>query len=146
MKAIINNKQSSIPKKYSEDLRQLIDILLEKNPNVRPSINEVAELAIVKKNIAKYVMNLDKEKLGLDRVKDFKAKFELSTKEFDSKLSIHNNYPSNTSASTNNDVLSPQMNQIPTGKINLQNYALVKEKFNSYKVKNQITFIERHTS
>jgi hypothetical protein len=119
-------------------------MLLEKNPNIRPSITDISEFSIVKKNIHKYVFNEKSQYEKLDKLKDFKTKFELNVKEFDSKISNQNNYPSNTSTTTT-DILSPQINSIPTpGKINLQTYALVKEKFNSYKVYFSLS-IERHS-
>ena len=128
MKVIINNKQMPIPKKYSDDFCQLVETLLEKNPNVRPTITEILNQDYVKKYIAK-----------------FKLKNEFNLKDHESKISnfMHNNYPSDNS--TANTEVSPQMNRTPLdGKINYQNYALVKEKFNSFKVNKKL--INRKTS
>ena len=130
MKVIINNKQLPLPKKYSEDLCLLVENLLEKNPNIRPSIVEVSEMDIVKRNFAKYVTSNDK-------LKESKSKVDSGSKEFDNKLKngIENNYPSNATISTNPEMLSPQINNLSNSKINLQNFVMVKEKFNTYKVK-----------
>ena len=117
-----------IPKKYSDDFCQLVETLLEKNPNVRPTITEILNQDYVKKYIAK-----------------FKLKNEFNLKDHESKISniMHNNYPSDNS--TANTEVSPQMNRTPLdGKINYQNYALVKEKFNSFKVNKKL--INRKTS
>lgn len=130
MKVIINNKQLPLPKKYSEDLCLLVENLLEKNPNIRPSIVEVSEMDIVKRNFAKYVTSNDK-------LKESKSKVDSGSKEFDNKFKngIENNYPSNATISTNPEMLSPQINNLSNSKINLQNFVMVKEKFNTYKVK-----------
>ena len=116
-----------IPKKYSQDMNQLIENLLEKNPNIRPSIIDILNEDYIKKNIAKYIINDTK----------FKQKIDENTIEYDSKASssIQTNYRSENSSVTAEN-LSPQINRIPLeGKINYQNYAQVKEKFNSFKVK-----------
>ena len=116
-----------IPKKYSQDMNQLIENLLEKNPNIRPSIIDILNEDYIKKNIAKYIINDTK----------FKQKIDENTIEYDSKASssIQTNYRSENSSVTGEN-LSPQINRIPLeGKINYQNYAQVKEKFNSFKVK-----------
>ena len=54
IKAIMNNKQLPIPKYYSGALNTLIDLLLEKNPNLRPSIAKVVEIDYIKMNISKF--------------------------------------------------------------------------------------------
>jgi serine/threonine protein kinase len=139
MKVIINNKQMPIPKKYSQDLCNLVETILEKNPNIRPSIVEISEMDIVRRNFARHVTNNEK-------LKENKAKFESGSKEFENKFKngIENNYPSNATMSTNPEILSPQVNNLSNSIINLQNFVLVKEKFNTYKV-NILLNQERYT-
>ena len=55
-----------IPKKYSQDMNQLIENLLEKNPNIRPSIIDILNEDYIKKNIAKYIINDTKFKQKID--------------------------------------------------------------------------------
>ena len=39
-----------IPKKYSQDMNQLIENLLEKNPNIRPSIIDILNEDYIKRS------------------------------------------------------------------------------------------------
>ena len=132
-----------IPKKYSEDIKKLIDCLLEKNPNVRPSISEIYELSFVKKMISKFE---NSEKV----MNEFKLKFEMNTKETNCKnfntLNISNNYPSNGYNSSNSILKSIEDNESPKMSQNIapqsknssnnyyQNYTDLKQKFNTLKV------------
>ena len=52
---------------YSEELRGLIDALLAKDPNNRPSIQELVDLPLIRKNILSIVHELDKKQFFILR-------------------------------------------------------------------------------
>jgi hypothetical protein len=51
---IINDKHNRNNPLYSEDLQSLVDVLLEKDQDARPSINDLLELTFVKSHVKKY--------------------------------------------------------------------------------------------
>ena len=53
MNSIINDKHKRNNNVYSEDLQSLIDVLLEKDPDKRPSITDVLQLPFVKSHYKK---------------------------------------------------------------------------------------------
>ena len=53
MNSIINHKHQRNNSIYSDDLQYLIDLLLEKNPEMRPSIAELLDLPFVKSHMKK---------------------------------------------------------------------------------------------
>ena len=53
MKKILEEKHSSIPDRYSPFIHKLIDVLLEKNPDKRPSIQTILEMPEIKEEVSK---------------------------------------------------------------------------------------------
>ena len=71
---ILNLKYKPIPKIYSKDLSEIINLMLNKDPDNRPSAAELLNNKIIKKNISKIINEYDKD-----------------LKKFDKSDIIHNN-------------------------------------------------------
>ena len=71
---ILNLKYKPIPKIYSKDLNEIINLMLNKDPDNRPSAAELLNNKIIKKNISKIINEYDKD-----------------LKKFDKSDIIHNN-------------------------------------------------------
>jgi hypothetical protein len=50
-----------IPKCYSEDLRRLVELLLQKDPNLRPNINEIISINFVLEKMRLYNLNISQD-------------------------------------------------------------------------------------
>mmetsp|Transcript_23080 Transcript_23080/g.40843 ORF Transcript_23080/g.40843 Transcript_23080/m.40843 type:complete len:333 (+) Transcript_23080:291-1289(+) len=52
---IVQKKHPDIPEKYSLELRNLIDRMLEKNPRKRPTVNQIIELPCIRPRVEKLI-------------------------------------------------------------------------------------------
>lgn len=59
-----SGKYPPIPLEYSSDLRLLVDALLQKDPDARPSMAELMDLIFVRTHLKAYARHL-REKLSL---------------------------------------------------------------------------------
>jgi hypothetical protein len=53
--SILNSQYESIPSTYSDTLKTIIEMLLTKDPNKRPSIEKVISLATYRKLVFAYI-------------------------------------------------------------------------------------------
>jgi hypothetical protein len=53
--SILNSQYESIPHTYSDTLKTIIEMLLTKDPNKRPSIEKVISLATYRKLVIAYI-------------------------------------------------------------------------------------------
>jgi len=60
---ILNQDILPIPKTYSEDMKNLVSLLLKKDPNLRPSIEEIFELSYIKERINKFQLELGRSNI-----------------------------------------------------------------------------------
>ena len=51
---IINKEPDPLPEDTDEDIKLLVELMLQKDPNHRPSIWNLAEMQIIKTNIIKF--------------------------------------------------------------------------------------------
>jgi len=57
---ILNGKFPPIAKHYSEDLKSLVNSLLARNPNDRPSLSDIFKMGYVREHLHRYVIHIQK--------------------------------------------------------------------------------------
>ena len=57
---IVQDKQEPIPDKYSDGLRELIDVLLIKDETARPKVKEIIQRPFVKDHMRRFVSSQGK--------------------------------------------------------------------------------------
>ena len=51
---LVSDKHEPIPSNYSDDLRGLIDKLLEKDPTKRPSVREILKMPLIRQKALEF--------------------------------------------------------------------------------------------
>ena len=62
MKNIVSKQHLPIPKYYSSDLMKVVDLLLEKNANIRLSVNELLEMDFIELKYKAYIIKKEIER------------------------------------------------------------------------------------
>lgn len=91
-----------IPKSYSENLKELLDMLLQKEADQRPSINEILDLKIVRDKFEEY---------NLYENADYVNNPSLNESSSQSKF-VQNSITNSSSASTLNTLSNPSLSKI----------------------------------
>ena len=134
---ILNNEVLPIPKSYSENLKDLIDLLLKKDADLRPSITELVELKIVKDKFEEFKLNEESE-LDLQTISNNKIlskvssvdKFESMNRQdkFENKnkleIEVEIDFNSNNNMNRKNKEKKIQKQVNDTSNINSQNKSL----------------------
>lgn len=82
MKNIVSKQHLPIPKCYSNELKKVVDLLLEKNPNIRLSVNELLEIDFIEPKYKSYIMK-----------KEIERKNDVVNNNFNTN--IYNHFPKN---------------------------------------------------
>jgi len=104
---ILNQDILPIPKSYSEDIKNLVFLLLKKDPNLRPSIDEIFLLDCVK-----------------EKIKFFQNKNLLVNKEL---VNSNPNTNPNTNTNTNNVSISPININAMNSNLNFTNFSQISQ-------------------
>ena len=121
---ILNQDILPIPKSYSEDIKNLVFLLLKKDPNLRPSIDEIFLLDCVK-----------------EKIKFFQNKNLLVNKE----LVNPNTNNNTTNTNTNNVSISPININTMNSNLNFTNFSQISQN-HTHNTVNQYTPINENDS
>lgn len=121
-----------IPKSYSENIKELIDLCLKKDANLRPSITEIYELQIVKEKFEEFKLYDIPEQYSTPKVSP--EKFENNNANNMKKLEIIEleiDYSTNlkkTSQTSSKSKLQPKQQVNDTNNLQQQNKMFPKVK------------------
>lgn len=122
-----------IPKGYSDDLKNLVELLLKKDPNLRPSIDDIFELDCVKEKLGKFNLSFssqDSNDLSSINISVNNANSNTTTQTSPLSTGMLNSLSSG-SMSTNGSTNEAKLNLFNLGYGNLLNIDEVEEEQSS---------------
>lgn len=112
MSSIINKPYVDLPKNYSNDIHEIVKIMLKKDPNDRPFIHELLETDIIKKRMIEFNIS-DHSSLYVEHNKKVSLHLEIND---------DNNYsPNKKLIKTNSDLIIDLKHDKENEKENIQN-------------------------
>ena len=123
---IIKGNYAPPPQKFTPDLRNLVSMLLNVDPDKRPSIDQILKLPIIKNRIKNYLNEQDYNKeFSKSIVKLYKEKKPQIKKDFKEEKELQKNDNNINRAQTNNDSVKKN-EQIQNFFKNKKNSSIVK--------------------